>query len=131
MKVLVALLYLVPAVATAADAPISAAEFERLVTGKTFSYGANGVPYGAEAYYDNHRVQWTYLDGECHDGVWYQAGEQICFRYENIADPQCWLFFENSGRISAFYMGEGADTQLYETERQSEPLQCLGPKIGV
>ncbi len=130
MKTLVALLLMLPG-AVAAETPITADEFERIVTGKTFAYGSNGIAYGAEAYFSNRRVQWTFLDGECSDGTWYAAGDRICFVYDDIPGPQCWLFYEHGGRLSAEFVGQSGGSQLYETERQSEPLQCLGPKVGV
>lgn len=131
MKTLVILLSLLPFAALAAERPITAEEFERIVTGKTFSYSNGGLPYGAEEYLDDRRVRWTFLDGECIDGTWYQSGEQICFIYDSIPSPQCWYFFERSGRLTARFVGQSEATDLFETARQDEPLYCLGPKIGV
>lgn len=131
MKMLVTLLSIVPAFALAAERPITAQEFEQIVTGKTFSYATGGSAYGAEEYLDNRRVRWTFLDGECFEGSWYPQGEQICFVYDNILDPQCWYFFDQGGQLSARFVGQSRATDLFETTRQDEPLYCLGPKIGV
>ncbi len=131
MRILLALLSLLPAIAHAAERPITAEEFERIVTGKTFSYASGGTAYGAEEYLDNRRVRWTFLDGECFDGSWYPQGEQICFVYDNIPDPQCWYFFDLGGQLSARFVGQSETTNLFETAVQDEPLYCLGPKIGV
>lgn len=128
---ILAFLLFVPMVAQASDRPITPEEFERIVTGKTFSYAAEGTPYGAEEYFDNRRVRWSFLDGECSEGEWYASGEQICFVYDSIPTPQCWYFFEESGRLSARFVGQSTTTALFETARMDEPLQCLGPKIGV
>ncbi|MGR3511757.1 MAG: hypothetical protein ACU0GG_03265 [Paracoccaceae bacterium] len=128
---ILAFLLFVPMVAQASDRPITPEEFERIVTGKTFSYAAEGTPYGAEEYFDNRRVRWSFLDGECSEGEWYASGEQICFVYDNIPTPQCWYFFEENGRLSARFVGQSTTTDLFETARMDEPLQCLGPKIGV
>ncbi|MEM7718812.1 MAG: hypothetical protein AAF222_06380 [Pseudomonadota bacterium] len=117
--------------ATAAERPITAEEFERIVTGKTFSYAVGGVPYGAEEYLDNRRVRWTFLDGNCSEGNWYPSADQICFIYDTIPDPQCWYFFEQGGQLTARFVGQSEATDLFETSRQSEPLQCLGPEVGV
>ncbi|MDJ0639414.1 MAG: hypothetical protein QNJ20_11310 [Paracoccaceae bacterium] len=131
MKVLVFLISLLPLAANAGDRPISAEEFERLVTGKTYTYAKSGIAYGAEAYLPNRRVQWTFLDGECSEGEWFVSNEQICFVYDDIPGEQCWNFYLDGGRLQAEYVGDGAPSRLYETKRQSEPLVCLGPKIGV
>ncbi len=131
MKIVLFLLSLLPAAAFAADRPITAAEFERIVTGKTFNYANGGVAYGAEEYLENRRVRWAFLDGECSEGEWYASGEQICFVYDNIPNPQCWYFFNRGGQLSARFVGQAQTTELFETSRREEPLQCLGPKIGV
>ncbi|MEM9972444.1 MAG: hypothetical protein AAF762_15300, partial [Pseudomonadota bacterium] len=115
----------------AAERPVSPAEFEAIVTGKTYTYSVEGTPYGAEEYLDNRRVKWTFLDGECQDGEWYVSGEQICFVYEHIETHQCWMFFMDGNRMMARYAGDPAATTLYETAQSDEPLMCLGPKIGV
>ncbi len=131
MRALLIFLVFFPTLALANDRPITAEEFERIVTGKTFSYATGGAPYGAEEYLGNRRVRWTFLDGECTEGSWYESGEYICFVYDNIPDPQCWTFFMRSGRLSARFSGQSTSTDLFETERQDEPLFCLGPEVGV
>lgn len=111
--------------------PITAAEFERMVTGQTLSYGNGGEEYGAEEYLDNRRVRWSYLDGDCTDGVWYEKGPQICFEYEDIDGAQCWQFFEKAGRLIARFENDPSATELIETRRRSGPLFCEGPEVGV
>ena len=130
MKRAAFLLALLPT-AGVADGPITPDEFERMVTGKTFSYASGGIAYGAEDYLENRRVRWSFLDGECTEGEWYVAGEQICFVYEDIPSPQCWTFYVRSGRLTARFQSDPGATELYETSRQDEPLYCKGPKVGV
>ena len=76
-------------------------------------------------------MRWSYLDGECHEGEWYVAGDQICFVYDEIPGPQCWQFYLRGGRLMARFEDDPAATELYETAQDNEPLYCLGPKIGV
>jgi hypothetical protein len=121
----------VAAPAFAADVPLSPQAFEAMVMGKTFSYSTGGAPYGAEEYLDDRRVRWSFLDGECQDGEWYVSGDQICFLYESIEAPQCWKFYLRNDRLMARFENDPMATELYETNRQNEPLLCLGPKIGV
>ena len=66
-------------------AEMSAAEFEAYTEGKTLYFGQSGAPYGAEIYHENRRVQWSFLDGHCKEGRWYEADGLICFVYED--DP--------------------------------------------
>ena len=62
-----------------AAAEMSAAEFDAYTRGKTLYYGNGAEPYGAEIYLPNRRVRWSFLDGECKDGEWFEANGMICF----------------------------------------------------
>ncbi|WP_299705163.1 hypothetical protein [uncultured Tateyamaria sp.] len=119
-------------IGTAAMAePMTAAEFEAYVTGKTLYYGRSGEAYGAEIYHENRRVTWSFLDGECRDGTWYNDGPLICFVYEDRPDPQCWTFEKRAGGLIATFENDPASTELYEAQDVGEEMICLGPKIGV
>lgn len=117
-----------PAVALAA---MSAEEFDEYTLGKTFYYGSLGEPYGAEEYLPNRRVIWTFLDGECQNGTWYEEGGLICFVYDKEPDPQCWSFTRSAGGLIAQFENDPEQTELYEVERTSDPLVCPGPDLGV
>ncbi|WP_135501789.1 hypothetical protein [Roseovarius aestuariivivens] len=110
---------------------MNAAEFDAYTRGKTFYYGSNGAPYGAEEYLDDRRVRWSFLDGKCQEGYWYEEAGLICFVYENKSDPQCWSFRRGAGGMIAQFRNDPAQTMLYEVENTDEPLMCLGPEIGV
>ena len=114
-----------------AGGPMTAAEFDAYTQNKTFYYGSNGQPYGAEEYLSNRRVIWTFLDGECQHGEWYQEGQQICFVYENLPDPQCWSFRHSPNGLVAQFENHPEKTELYEVEISHSPLVCPGPKVGV
>lgn len=121
---------------TAATAPVlaqmSGAEFDALTKGQTFYYGLNGdASYGAEEYLDNQRVRWSFLDGNCLDGYWYEDAGRICFVYDARPEPQCWRFELGGAGLVARFDGQTTVSDLYELRRSSEPLWCLGPKIGV
>ena len=81
----------------AAQSPLSGAEFDAYTRGKTLFYGFDGQAYGVERYLSNRRVIWSFLDGDCKEGVWYERNGQICFLYEDRPDPQCWVFTESGG----------------------------------
>lgn len=123
-------LALAPLGARAAE-PMSGAEFEAYVTGKTLYFGQNGQAYGVEEYLDNRRVRWSFLDGQCKDGVWYEENRQICFVYEDTPNPQCWSFFRENNGLRAVFENDPASTTLYEAQQNDEPMICLGPEIGV
>ncbi len=115
-----------------ADAPISAEAFDELTRGKTYHYSDGSGLYGAEQYLSGRRVLWSWLDGECEAGRWFEAGAgAICFVYEQEPEPQCWSFRLRGGRLVARYLNEGAPMVLYELEQSAEPLICPGPDIGV
>lgn len=110
---------------------MSATEFDSYTRGKTFTYGAAGAPYGAEEYLDNRRVRWSFLDGKCQEGIWYEEGGLICFLYEDRLDPQCWRFEKSGSGITALFENTPGQTELYEMQQSDEPLMCLGPEVGV
>lgn len=110
---------------------MSAAEFEAYVTGKTLFYSEGGEAYGAEVYLPNRRVRWSFLDGECKDGYWYEADALICFKYEDRPDPQCWSFELGPAGLVATFENEPSNSALYEATNVGEELLCLGPKVGV
>lgn len=119
--------------ATPALAQMSAAEFDAYTQGKTLIYGANGGAYGAESYLPDRRVKWSFLDGECKEGYWYQDTRGlICFIYEGETDnPQCWSFERGTGGLIAMFEDDPSQTMLYEARDSSEDMVCLGPKVGV
>ncbi|RKF13414.1 hypothetical protein D6850_14005 [Roseovarius spongiae] len=119
------------ALPAAAQDSMSAAEFDAYTRGKTFYYGSLGSPYGAEEYLDDRRVRWSFLDGKCQDGVWYEDGPLICFVYDENPDPQCWSFKRDSGGLIARFENDPTQSELYEVEKSVEPLLCLGPDVGV
>ncbi len=112
-------------------AQMSAAEFDSYTRGKTFYFSRDGAPYGAEEYLDNKRVRWSFLDGKCREGYWYQQGELICFVYEDRPEPQCWRFRQTPGGLVARFATDPEESALYEVEQSEEPLTCLGPEVGV
>lgn len=114
-----------------AETPMSAAEFEAYVRGKTLTFGIGGEPYGIERYREGRRVTWSFIGGECQDGIWYEENASICFVYDFAPDPQCWQFFEEPGGLRAVFMNDPGTTVLYEAQDSDEPLICPGPDVGV
>ena len=116
---------------TIAAEPMNGAAFDAYTRGKTLFYGQNGETYGAEVYLDDRRVRWSFLDGECKDGFWYEEADQICFVYEDNPDPQCWSFSQQNGRLSARFENRPDATELYEAQDVGEEMICLAPNLGV
>jgi len=114
-------------------ANMSAEEFERYTTGKTLFFSLNGQDYGVERYHENRRVEWSFLDGECRPGVWYEADGFICFAYEGWDTHQCWSFERTpTGLIATFSEPneQGLQNEYFAYEKDEE-MVCLGPDIGV
>ena len=111
--------------------PMSAADFERYVTGKTLYFGQSGQAYGVEEYLPDRRVRWSFLDGKCKDGYWYEEASQICFVYEDNPAPQCWSFFKEGTGLHAVFENDPNSTVLYEANQNDEPMICMGPDVGV
>jgi len=125
LGVLIAFLAAAPMAAKVLDA----AAFARLTTGRTLTYSENGRAYGRERYLPGRRVIWRFSDGPCRHGRWYPEDGMICFVYETVEGPQCWIFRRESGRITASFEGEGE--VLVATEKGAGPMSCPGPEVGV
>ncbi|MEM6889380.1 MAG: hypothetical protein AAF636_14710 [Pseudomonadota bacterium] len=111
---------------------MDAEAFDKYTRGKTLFYGQNGETYGAEIYLDDRRVRWSFLDGECKEGTWYEEGEQICFIYDDApGNPQCWSFSKGATGLVARFENVPGATELYEAGDIGQEMICLGPKVGV
>ena len=131
LRALTLLACLAPLTAAAQEG-MTAEEFDAYTRGKTLFYGSGGVAYGAEIYHEDRRVQWSFLDGVCSEGRWYEDAGQICFVYEDLpGPPQCWTFRRGPGGLIAQFENDPASGPLYEARDQGEEMLCLGPKVGV
>lgn len=111
---------------------MSAEDFDRYTRGKTLYYGSNSAPYGVERYLDGRRVIWSFLDGQCKNGFWFEDAGQICFIYEDRPnDPQCWTFRQSAGGLVAAFENNPESLELYEAEETTDEMLCLGPEVGV
>lgn len=110
---------------------MSASEFETYVSGSTLYFNRGGQPYGAEEYKSDRRVIWTFLDGRCERGVWYNEGDTICFLYETQSDAQCWNFLTSAGQNRARVIGADPGDDLFVVGQDQAKLHCPGPGVGV
>jgi len=131
MKILILLLWAFAALPAAAQSLMTAQEFDDYTQGKTLYYGNGAEPYGAEIYLPNRRVRWSFLDGQCMEGEWYEADGLICFVYDEKPAPQCWSFEKGPRGLIARFENDPAVTPLYEANESGEDLLCPGPRIGV
>lgn len=107
-----------------AETPMSASEFEAYAKGRTLTFATESGPYGIERYLPGRRVIWSFLDGECQEGVWYEEGSAICFLYDFDPEPQCWEMFAEGDRLRAVFLGDPGTTVLYEAAEGDEALIC-------
>ncbi len=110
---------------------MSASEFESYTQGKTLFFAADGRRYGVEEYLPDRRVRWSFMDGQCKEGTWFEDAGQICFEYEDSPTPQCWSFYLSGNGLTAQFENEPDGTVLYEIQAANEEMVCLGPEIGV
>lgn len=124
-------LALAPFAAQAADAPLTASEFEAYATGKTLSYAQGGIVWGSEQYLPGRKVIWAFTEDDCQYGHWFEDAGNICFVYDADPDPQCWRFFRDRSGLRAVFMEDGGGTLLSEVGQSDKPLACPGPDLGV
>lgn len=120
-----------PVRAAEPDRPMTAAEFDAATVGRTLYYNSGGLPYGAEQYLPGRRVVWAFLGDDCRKGEWYEEDGFICFVYDDTPEPQCWTFFAAQGGLTARFRGDPLGQPLVAVEESPEPMQCLGPNLGV
>lgn len=131
LRILIFLICLWPGVVLSGEF-LNAEEFDAATKGKTYYFSSNGSLYGAEEYLDGKRVRWSFLDGQCVEGRWWQEGQMICFAYENNDVPQCWSVKRGAGGgLIVLYENDPTKRELYEVKQSTKPMHCLGPKIGV
>lgn len=127
--------FLIPLCLTASPAigqsAMSGDSFDAYTRGKTLYYGYDGEAYGVERYLEGRRVVWSFLDGRCKEGVWYEDSGQICFVYEDRPDPQCWTFSETPSGLVARFENNPDATELYEAQENDKEMLCYGPDVGV
>jgi hypothetical protein len=121
----------ITATAPQAQDLMTADQFDAYTRGKTLIFEQDGAPYGAEEYLEGRRVRWSFLDGVCSEGHWYEQEGQICFIYEGEPDPQCWRFFQTDAGVVSLFANDPGSAALYEVHSSPEPLFCAGPRIGV
>lgn len=132
MRWLIVILMCWAATSPQAADTLSADAFDTYTRGKTLFYGQGGRAYGVERYLDDRRVIWSFLDGNCKNGFWYEEAGKICFLYEDRPqDPQCWTFQRSPDGLIARFENESRQTELYEAQDLEEEMICYGPDVGV
>jgi hypothetical protein len=114
-----------------AQTPLTAEEFEALVTGYTVTYRQGAVLFGIEEYLDGRKVRWSVAPNQCDYGSWYAEGSRICFVYDHDPTPHCWTFWSENGALVALSDTGRPGEELHEANRSETPLACPGPDIGV
>lgn len=85
--------------------PLTGAEFEAIVTGKTMdTYDETGL-FGVETFLPGRRTLWRSAD-QCLQGTWSETGGIICYTYEgDDAGPYCSSFYDRGGWLMGFEDG--------------------------
>lgn len=128
---LATLLLMLSATLAQAETPMTAAEFEAYVTGKTLTYSQFGQPYGVEEYLPGRKVRWAFTEDECQYGTYFDKDGLICFAYEDEPGPHCWTFWREGGGLKALAVTDAPGSELSEVSQSDAPLNCPGPDVGV
>ncbi len=114
-----------------AETPISPQAFEAHVTGQTITYQQFDFVFGVEEYLPGRQVRWSAAPGLCQYGIWYPAGDKICFVYEDDPTAHCWTFWLRKGALVALSDTAVPGEELTEIDRNDRGLACPGPDVGV
>ena len=100
------------------DRPLTGAEFEAIVTGKTMdTYDQSGL-FGVETFLPGRRTLWRSGD-LCLKGTWTETDGIICYSYEgDDTGPYCRTFYDRGGWLMGFENGNwGTDPiMLYPSD---------------
>lgn len=115
--------------------PLTLDEFQAATDGQTFVFVQNGLAYGMERYLPRNRVEWSFLDGRCIFGKYFEWQGKICFSYDEHgrdADrpPQCWTFEQGDRGLEARFYNPDRDTAVVQMQPTNDPLICPGPDVG-
>lgn len=111
--------------------PMSAADFEAYVEGKTLTWSQFNSVFGIEEYLPNRKVRWKTSPEECQYGSWFERDELICFVYEYSSGEHCWTFWTEGDQLQALSSSAFAGSELTVIDVSPEPLDCPAPEVGV
>jgi hypothetical protein len=114
-----------------AETPMTVAEFEAYVTGKTLTYSQFDEVYGVEEYLPDRKVRWAFTEDICQYGRYYEQDDLICFVYEYDTTPHCWTFWRDGAGLKALSVSDLPGSELSEVSQTEVPLSCAGPDVGV
>ncbi|CUH40311.1 hypothetical protein JSE7799_03043 [Jannaschia seosinensis] len=133
MRLIPLVLALMAAAPAFAQRAVTPDEFDTMVTGRTLHFNRAGEPFGAEQYFEDKRVIWSFENGQCQRGIWFtNAEDEICFVYEGDPASQCWNFLEMpGGDLHARLPGSDPAGDLVMRDVSREALNCPLPDLGV
>lgn len=110
---------------------LDGARFDAYSKGKTIYFeDANGFA-GAEIYWPNQKVTWTFGDGQCLEGSWREEGSEICFYYIDQPAPHCWNFDLVNNRLRGTSTNDEGTYIQHEIEGVEGRFECPAPYLGV
>ncbi|WP_309664769.1 hypothetical protein [Tabrizicola sp.] len=131
MRLTALLAFLLLPLPALAETPMTAAEFDAYVTGKTLTYSQFGTIFGTEEYLPGRKVRWAFTEDICQYGTWYEEAGNICFVYEYDPTPHCWRFWQEGDGLKALSVNDAPGSELSEVAQTDQPLSCAGPDVGV
>lgn len=124
---IVAVLAAVPALA---QGQISPDGFLDRATGNTLTFELypNGGVVGVEQFLSRSRTVWATPEGTCTYGKIELRGNQICFIYEDLPNPEhCWVAYDLEGRLVVV----NSPTSIQQVTRITrEPVICEDAAIS-
>ncbi len=126
LRLLWATVLLFASAPVSAQEQISPEEFLNRVAGRTatFSDFSSGRLIGVEEFLSRKRSVWERSDGSCAFGTVYTKDQQICFLYDDQAQPiaHCWTPFALHDRL--WVVGSQAGEVQEITEIADEKVSC-------
>lgn len=113
---------LLPLAAAGQERPLTGAEFEAFVQGRTMdTYNETGI-FGVESFLPNRRALWR--DSErCLKGTWTEADGIVCYTYEGEDGRFCSSFYDRGGWLIGFADGIWGNDPIM-LHPSDDPVTC-------
>ncbi|WP_309664770.1 hypothetical protein [Tabrizicola sp.] len=115
----------------AAQPPMTGAEFAAYVGTDTVTYQYSTGERGVADYAPDQSLIWTFEDGTCVNGNWFEDDDRICFAFDDPEMSACWYFFRYTAGIRADITDYSPHVEIHVIARTSAPLPCAAPNLGV
>jgi hypothetical protein len=130
MRLALAPLLALLASASAAETPVTGAEFETFVTGRTLDFASQTGVYGTGECLPGRRVRWAFSADRCKCGQRFEVDGQICLVYDCQSDRHCRIVRQRGDRLAALNAIDAPGSAPRDVSPAKASPTCEGADVG-